>query len=124
MFSIKRVVERAVERALGAKQYNQDVGRVLEDFAGKLTIHSIANGYLITGHNTRPTYCADHVAVAEFIVAHATRSKMGLTATTQMDLFENAASAGKFMSANSIPYSGTIGKLDGHVLIKSKPDYL
>jgi len=122
MFSIKRVVERAVERALGTKQYNQDVDRAVEDFAGKLTVHSIANGYLITGHNTRPTYCADHVAVAEFVVAHATRSKMGLTATSQMDLFENAASAGKVM--NSIPYSGTIGTLDGHVHIKSKPDYL
>lgn len=122
MFSIKRMVERAVERALGAKQYNQEVSRSIDDYEGKLTVHSIANGYLITGNNTRPTYCTDHVAVAEFIVAHATRNKMGLTTGTQMDLFENAIRAGKVMS--SIPYSGTIGTLDGHVHIKSKPDYL
>jgi len=124
MFSIKRMVERAVERALGTKQYNQDVDRAVEDFAGKLTVHSIANGYLITGHNTRPTYCADHVAVAEFVVAHATRSKMGLTATTQMDMFDTVAKAKGLMNSASIPYSGTIGTLDGHVHIKSKPDYL
>lgn len=122
MFSIKRMVERAVERALGAKQYNQEVSRSIDDYEGKLTVHSIANGYLITGHNTRPTYCADHVAVAEFIVAQTTRQKMGLTTGTQMDLFGNVAKAGKVM--NSIPYSGTIGTLDGHVHIKSKPDYL
>lgn len=89
MFSIKRMVERAVERAVNIKEHNQEVQDTVETTClSKVTVYNIANGYLVSGDSTRPTYCADHVAVAEFIVAQATRNKMGVG--TQMDLFENS----------------------------------
>lgn len=86
---LKRMIERAVDRQLKIRACNQEVEDAAEATClSKVTVYSIANGYLVSGDSTRPMYCADHVAVSEFIIAQATRNKMGVG--TQMDLFDNA----------------------------------
>jgi hypothetical protein len=122
---IKRMVERAVERQLNRDRVSNEVERIMDSYEGKTTVHRIANGYVVCGVRTAPTYCVDHNAVAEFIVAQTTRNKMGIG--TQMDLFDNVAKAGRIMDANSVASAlrnGTIGTLDGQVNIINKPDYL
>lgn len=122
---IKRMVERAVERQLNRDRGNNEVERDIGTYEGKTTVHRIANGYVVCGANTIPTYCVDHNAVAEFIVAQTTRTKMGIG--TQMDLFENVAKAGHIMDAQSysdLIRKGTIHHLYGQVKIINKPDYL
>ena len=80
---IKRMIDRAVERYLGHRQHNEELMRATDHFE-QMTVQRIANGYLVYGSST-VMYCADHVAIADFIVAQATRNKMGVG--TQMDMF-------------------------------------
>ena len=124
---LKRMIEKAVERQLKHDRDMRVISEVERDistYEGKLTVYRIGNGYIACCSGSVPVYCEDHNAVAEFIVAQTTRQKMGIQSGTQMDLFDTVAKAGKVMNSASIPYSGTIGKLDGFVHIKSKPDYL
>ena len=117
---IKRMIERAVERHMGRKQYSEDFMRAAETFE-RTTVQRIANGYVVHGSNSI-MYCADHVAIADFIVAQATQNKMGVG--TQMDMFDPAAKAGQIMSSTAIPCASTTGTPDAHVYIKSKPNFL
>jgi len=96
---IKRMVERAVERQLKRNSVNNEVERAIDSYEGKTTVHRIANGYVVCDGNTTPTYCVDHNAVAEFIVAQTTRNKMGIG--TQMDLFEDVSKAGRVLTKNT-----------------------
>jgi fructose-1,6-bisphosphatase len=94
---LRRMVDRAVERYMGHKQYTEDLMRAADTF-DKTTVQRIANGYVVYGSNT-VMYCADHIAIADFIVAQATRNKMGVG--TQMDLFENVSKAGQVLTKNT-----------------------
>ncbi len=82
---IKRMIDRAVTNYMDRKHRNEEVIRSIETFEGKTTVQRIANGYVVCGSNSI-TYCTDHVAIADFIVAQATRNKMGVG--TQMDMFD------------------------------------
>jgi hypothetical protein len=117
---LKRIVERAVERQLKRNRISNEVEQEISSYEGKTTVYRIGNGYVVCSSGSTPVYCADHNAVAEFIVAQTTRTKMGIG--KQMDLFENVQKAAHIMDAQS--YHGTIGTLDGQVNIINKPNYL
>ncbi len=122
---IKRMVERAVERQLNRNRISNEVAQDISSYEGKLTVYRIGNGYVVCGNGSVPEYCADHNAVAEFIVAQTTRTKMGIG--KQMDLFGAVGKAGHIMDANSFTGAlrkGAIHHLDGQVDIINKPDYL
>jgi len=81
---IKRMIDRAITNYMDRRHRDEEVIRSIETFEGKTIVQRIANGYVVCGSNS-VTYCADHVAIADFIVAQATRNKMGVG--TQMDMF-------------------------------------
>lgn len=72
-------------RLVGSNDFHT-LGNRLRDGTPAIVAYRITNGYIVQslmGHDThgrQPTlhYCADHQAVAEFIVAEASRQALGL----------------------------------------------
>jgi len=121
---IKRMVERAVERQLNRQQTRAEFEKDFFTHEEKFTVYRIGKGYIVSGAITGPTYCEDHNAVAEYIVAQTTRAKMGIG--FQMS-FADVERAARVMDGDRITgglRKGTLGTLDGQVSIISKPDYL
>ena len=91
--SILKLVQEARERQVDQDQpHGTALGARIADGQGMpaMVVYRIANGYIaqsFVGHNygnRQPAfhYCPDHQAIADFVVAEASRQALGLNPTT------------------------------------------
>jgi len=109
---IKRWIRNIINEQLAqpVEQHRPRLGDMLADAGAAIVAFKIENGYVVRVHNREAamagvghggfTYCADHQAIADYIVTAAAKDKLGVQG--KLDLISKAQSAIKGTALGNI----------------------
>lgn len=103
--------EIANQESVGAVQRTNNLHDMLSHNMAAMVAFRINNGYLVRVHNPDDeikgrapqgfTYCADHKAIADYLIASSARDKLGV----QQDLFRRDEGGPVIMHKNTVSVS-------------------
>jgi len=109
---IKRWIRNIINEQLAqpAEQHRPRLGDMFADAGAAVVAFKIENGYVVRTHNQQATmagisnggftYCADHQAIADYIITAAAKDKLGVQGS--LNLISKAQSAIKGTALGNI----------------------